>query len=69
MNIFPLVPQAYYRKALALESLKKPMASYAVWLEAAKHCENTPELKKQIVTAKTKWLKQFKHVEVRSNVK
>jgi hypothetical protein len=61
--------KAYYRKALALQALPSadPQAVLAVWEAAAAHCEASPLLRKQHLSAKVQWLQQYKQTPVRSS--
>lgn len=61
--------KAYFRKAQALEALitADPQAVLAVWEDAARHCESCALLKKQLLTAKVRWLQHFKQVPVTSS--
>ena len=61
--------KAYYRKALALDSMvtANPRAILDVWDEAAQHCTMTPLLRQQHTAAKARWNRECKNVEVSSS--
>jgi tetratricopeptide (TPR) repeat protein len=52
--------KAYFRKAIALESLGKIRDSFLTWTEALRVCENTSWLKKQFEKSKEIWLHEFR---------
>lgn len=63
----PSWTKAYFRKALAFESLKDFRASFQTWSDAVKHCESSSWLKKQFEKSKSIWLKEFKIKPVLDN--